>query len=1368
MNFKNIFLCFTVLFLISIMSGAVFADEAPAMSLVEEGTVSGDVAVHASNPFQTSGSLEYTIPDDVSQIRSANVIVSSYSGSGAPTYALYSNVTLDTGNGVEVLGYEDLRCDIPMANDPTVYRINDHTTKQFSDYQSSYNITDKVNDLSGGDTIKISVENTRNPDYQFDGRIKMIALVFAYDDGDDDKITYWLNVGQSWTQTSRSNLIKTKNFNGEYDEVTFENIATSSYSALCRINDKLIYDPIYEKQGSYFIDDIWDIKDNFKVGIDTNFSYKASESGFGSFKSVVQLLKVSKYNITVNATITPQYKNSVYAGVINNLTVDVSSNKKIDVVVKLYEGKDLIYSENVTLSRGKTLMHCIDSKIRPITENTVNGKDNEKVNYTLVIEDTKGNAIGEINASFVLLYNGYLGKDFEYPNANPTLRQINITGDVTVLKSEIYSSTAATERTDVFNLDLNGTVKAAYVYVPYNWDKNLKYDFNVWNVTFNDVSISHIASYRDQGNLGSFGSYGYGLVVYEVTELVEEGKNTFELKKTFNGSAVYPDALVVLTDKDDSLVESSVYILEEADLLSKNNNRNLAAGFNTTFEITDGNATLYVFAADGQPEEGNIIVNGETYEDVWNGTTYSLDIFAIPVSGNDISVYFESTDSNILGLHQMIVVEHPRIKLGGSVSSAYANTVYAGVNNTLTVTVNNYAAPVQNVTVRVLIGDDEIASYSIDSMDTGENNVFCVVDPTFRPVNENTTNANDNNEYVTYTIAIEDAKGNLINKTNTSFVVLYNGYFAKDLEYPNANPLLREITVAGDVIVLNGDVYSAAGATNRTDVFNLDFNGTVNTALLYVSYNWDKDVNGDFNTWNITFNNVSIAPVASYRDQSNLGTSGRYGYGLIVYNVTDLAVSGENVFAFNKTAKICAVYPSSLIVLTNNDESSIKTAYILEESDLLYTKYNMGLPTGFNTSFEITDGNATLYVFAAGAQSGEGNIIVNGESYENVWNGTANTFDMFKTNVNSTEVEIYFESTGGTILGLHQMIVVEYDNYLNVEVPEVVKYFKGPERLVVYVKDYYGNPASNKTVNITLNGVTYSRTTDENGTASMALGLNSGKYNVTADVDGFKTESSVTILPTVNGTDVVKVFRNATQYYATFRDSEGNYLSNGTEVTFNINGVMYKRYINGNEGKARLNLNLEQGTYVITAINPVNGEMAANNITVIPRIVNNNDLVKYYRNGSQYYVTILGDDGKPVGANETVTFNINGVMYERKTNASGVARLNINLQPGEYVITAMYGGCNVANNITVLPVLTAENVTMSYKDGTKFKATLVDGEGNPLANTNVTFNINGVFYQRTTNATGVAALNINLMSGEYIITSSYNDANIANTIKING
>ena len=40
-------------------------------------------------------------------------------------------------------------------------------------------------------------------------------------------------------------------------------------------------------------------------------------------------------------------------------------------------------------------------------------------------------------------------------------------------------------------------------------------------------------------------------------------------------------------------------------------------------------------------------------------------------------------------------------------------------------------------------------------------------------------------------------------------------------------------------------------------------------------------------------------------------------------------------------------------------------------------------------------------------------------------------------------------------------------------------------------------------------------------------------------------------------------------------------------------------------------------------------------------------------------------------------------------------------------------------------------------------------------------------YNRTTNETGKAKLNINLMVGEYIITSSYNGANIPNKVTVN-
>ena len=400
-------------------------------------------------------------------------------------------------------------------------------------------------------------------------------------------------------------------------------------------------------------------------------------------------------------------------------------------------------------------------------------------------------------------------------------------------------------------------------------------------------------------------------------------------------------------------------------------------------------------------------------------------------------------------------------------------------------------------------------------------------------------------------------------------------------------------------------------------------------------------------------------------------------------------------------------------------------------------------------------------------------FTVNGDTYTAVTdaNGTA-TVTMILPN---GEFLVLVDFAGNDKLSKkteQAFITVNSTKAVELEAPEIEMYYKNGTKFAVTLT-VNGTGLANQNVIITLNGVNNTRTTDENGTIKMSINLNSGEYDVVVYYDGNETydpakiNSKITVLSTVSGTDVVKVFRNGTQYYATFVDGQGNPLANGTAVKFNINGVMYTRYINGNEGKARLNINLPQGEYIITAINPVNDEMATNNITVLPNIVENNDLVKYYKNDSQYYVTLIGDDGNPVGTNETVTFNINGVMYERKTNENGTARLNINLQPGEYIITAMYKECNVANNITVLPVLSAENVTMAYKDGTQFKANLVDGQGNLYANETVEFNINGVFYQRTTDVNGTARLNINLMPGEYIITSSYNGTNIANTIKIN-
>ena len=440
---------------------------------------------------------------------------------------------------------------------------------------------------------------------------------------------------------------------------------------------------------------------------------------------------------------------------------------------------------------------------------------------------------------------------------------------------------------------------------------------------------------------------------------------------------------------------------------------------------------------------------------------------------------------------------------------------------------------------------------------------------------------------------------------------------------------------------------------------------------------------------------------------------------------------------------------------------------IIANNIILANGSNVGTPAGYDVMGIETTG---VHIVGGDAIVVNNNITTTGE-FAVDFKGTGKVVDNYLVGSKYTG-DASVNYTWG------QEIVVE-DNVPAMErtvisAENIEMYYKDGTRYVAVLTDQKGTPLSNKTVILTVNGVPYTRITDENGTVSLAINLNSGNYNASALYLGDDIYSSadidnnITVLPTVFGENLVKVFKNESQYYATFLDIAGNPLVDGTQVEFNINGVMYKRNVEGGEGKAKLNINLPQGEYVITATNPLTNERASNNITVLATIQNNNDLVKYYKNESQYVVTLIDDEGNPVGAGKDVIFNVNGIFYTRQTNESGQAKLNINLPQGNYTITAEYRGCRVSNNIEVLPVLRAENLTIKYGESDQFIAYLVDGQGRPYQSQTVFFNINGVLYNRTTDYDGRGILNIKLGAavGYYPITSSFNGCNILNRIDI--
>ena len=399
---------------------------------------------------------------------------------------------------------------------------------------------------------------------------------------------------------------------------------------------------------------------------------------------------------------------------------------------------------------------------------------------------------------------------------------------------------------------------------------------------------------------------------------------------------------------------------------------------------------------------------------------------------------------------------------------------------------------------------------------------------------------------------------------------------------------------------------------------------------------------------------------------------------------------------------------------------------------------------------------------------GSFNITIFDKNKNMVYNkiATINDLKVTASNLNSGDytvrVDYYGDDNYNSASFTDTFTVV--DDTLVVKADNLTKYYQGSERFAVNIT-LNNQPVANKTVTILLNNMEYTRATNNNGIASIGVNLPSGTYNVTTIVDDQIINSTITIKTTVIAENLVKVFKNNSQYYVTLYDNKGNPLESGKTVTFNINGVFYNRQTNAN-GVAKLNINLPQGTYIITVTNPDTNEKHANNITVLSRLTDNTDIVKYYRNNTQYTLTVIGDNGKHIGAGVEVSFNINGVFYTRQTNANGVAKLNINLPQGTYIITAEYMGCTVSNEIKVLPVLTGNDLNKKYGSRDPFIVNLVDGQGKPYSNQNITFNINGVLYTRTTNSTGQAKLNINLPTGEYIITSAYNGATISNKVTI--
>ena len=540
---------------------------------------------------------------------------------------------------------------------------------------------------------------------------------------------------------------------------------------------------------------------------------------------------------------------------------------------------------------------------------------------------------------------------------------------------------------------------------------------------------------------------------------------------------------------------------------------------------------------------------------------------------------------------------------------------------------------------------------------------------------------------------------------------------------------------------------------NGSAIFN---NGLILTKVFFIVLNNQ--------TVNVGLDEITSLTGVLYDDNRNIIIPGKVTFSVEGRNFTATLNNKTGVFSTKYSSNVFGNHSVSAIYQSNtkisvtylngaiNVGKAIPNVNVTFNNESIYgedIKVNLEINKDATGNVVFTIGNITKTVtIVNGIASATFDGVVPGNHTLNVYYSGDNKYNNLTKNYN---------------------LNVAKSALVNFTLLDLEKYFGESKKLEAILTNSLGNPIANGTIIFTVNDKDYVRFTDINGRASMAINLNPGnyfvsaKFNGTADYNQAVTNAAVVVKSTTIGQDIVKMFRNSTQYYALFLDNNGNPLVN-VSVKFNINGVMYERQTNAS-GIAKLNINLNPGNYVITNYNTVTGEENSNNITVKSLIADNFDLVKYYKNESKYAFKVYGMDGK-VAANQEVTFNINGVFYKRVSDENGVVSLAINLRPGEYILTADFEGCKVSNKIAVKPTLITNDLSMTYTDESKFNAAVLDGEGKPLANQNIIFNVNGVFYNKISDENGITSLNINLMKGKYIITSMWNGYQVGNNITI--
>ena len=589
------------------------------------------------------------------------------------------------------------------------------------------------------------------------------------------------------------------------------------------------------------------------------------------------------------------------------------------------------------------------------------------------------------------------------------------------------------------------------------------------------------------------------------------------------------------------------------------------------------------------------------------------------------------------------------------------------------------------------------------------------------------------------------------------------------------------LTISG----LENGTYDVLAIFNATEKYE----SVINSDAQFI-VNKSRRVTADVVVENATYGNPAVLKITNLCDVDGkklsafggfqiVGPSTPYGSfsvsrGKATVNLKDLPagnysiyiVFGNNIggnYEFDNYIVNFTIFEAPVILSANADE------YDYGSSGCLNVKVTDTKNKAISGKINVTIDNET-YAFDVAVTNGEVNVTLDGLS------------------AGEHSAEITFKADNYEFTNVTTGFFVVPKIITNLKADNLVMCYKNGSSWTVTLTDSNNNVISGVVVKIAVAGKVYCRITDVNGVASLPINLGPGVYDISASYEGNDDYANAFINRTVTVTKAIAIL-SAENIVMTYRDDSALLVSltdsNGSPIAgVSVNMGIGKEYgIKTNaSGIAKLPINLSPGNYTVT-ISFNSSKYEAESITLLVTvnkanpILTGSDLVAEYKGGSKYNVTLTDQDGNAM-SNCVVKITVLGKTYNRKTDANGVASLPINLAVGNYTISAKFDGNSklapveiTSTVVVVKPEITivANDINMTYKDGTSYDVQLIDGNGNPraIAGEIVKITVMGKTYSCKTNAEGIASLPINLACGTYSIVAEYDGKEICNNITVN-